>query len=346
MRFYTLDLMRFFAALAVVLYHYTARPESNSFEVLSGFTKFGYLGVPLFFIISGFVICASAQNRTAMEFAVSRFVRLYPAYWLGIAITVTTVIWLGAGEITLIQVLANLTMLNDYVGISDVDGVFWTLQAELKFYGCIFLLSVFGVFPKFKVWLTIWMAITVSYLVFAQPFFMGWFISPSYSSLFIAGVLFYLIGQRGLDWHYFLLLACSLVVSSVYGYRQLAGFVSTPDPIDPWIAIALIWGFYLLFALMIAGKLSIKGSTTILALGGMTYPLYLIHNRAGKAAIDSLMTELPETWAVALVMLLVLAISLVIHKYLEQRIATPLKQFLLAQLRRWTPKPSKADSAT
>ena len=220
MRFYTLDLMRFFAALAVVLYHYTARPESNSFEVLSGFTKFGYLGVPLFFIISGFVICASAQNRTAMEFAVSRFVRLYPAYWLGIAITVTTVIWLGAGEITLIQVLANLTMLNDYVGISDVDGVFWTLQAELKFYGCIFLLSVFGVFPKFKVWLTIWMAITVSYLVFAQPFFMGWFISPSYSSLFIAGVLFYLIGQQGL--RLALLLVAGLLTSGFLSLRVSA----------------------------------------------------------------------------------------------------------------------------
>lgn len=76
MRLIGLDLVRFFAAMSVVLYHYTARHGSTSFETLSVFTKFGYLGVPLFFMISGYVISLSAANRTASEFLISRFIRL------------------------------------------------------------------------------------------------------------------------------------------------------------------------------------------------------------------------------------------------------------------------------
>jgi len=49
----------------------------------------------------------------------------------------------GNYEYSLIQVLANLTMLNDYLGIKNIDGVYWTLQTELKFYACIFLLVYF-----------------------------------------------------------------------------------------------------------------------------------------------------------------------------------------------------------
>lgn len=56
MRLNALDLVRFFAAISVVMYHYTASSESNSPDIIVGVTQFGYLGVPLFFILSGYVI--------------------------------------------------------------------------------------------------------------------------------------------------------------------------------------------------------------------------------------------------------------------------------------------------
>ena len=95
-RFEVIDLLRFGAAVAVMIYHFTASGAFESaghtlvaprdiFPSLEPVTHFGFLGVDLFFLISGFVILSSALDRTALQFAVSRFSRIYPTYWAGIA---------------------------------------------------------------------------------------------------------------------------------------------------------------------------------------------------------------------------------------------------------------------
>ncbi len=331
MRFYALDIIRFGAALAVVLYHYTARSESAAFPNLSIVTQFGYLGVPIFFIISGFVIALSAHSRTPIEFAISRFVRLYPAYWIGV--TVTTVIVLVFGrEVHLLQYIANLTMLNDYLGYANIDGVYWTLQAELKFYALVFVLLLTGIFDKFKIWVGIWIITTIIYLLYQQPFFMGWFITPFYSSFFIAGVSFYLMWKDGRNWFNVSVLFLSLTVSSIYTFNQIDGFIHSPSYFSRLTAVFLIWCFYAIFLLLIQGKLNLKKSSSLITLGGITYPLYLIHSRVGKTVIDTYKGYLSEQLLVLLTILFMVLVSLIIHLYFERRISTPLKSFLLARI--------------
>src|SRR5436190_9331039 len=124
-----------------MLFHYTYRgPQIHawpaSFPVLSHISKYGYLGVDVFFILSGFVILLTAYEKDAIGFTIARIVRLYPAYW--ICVTLTTVAVLLAGNIhrhlTPAQYLANLTMAHSYFGVEDISGVYWTLAVELKFY--------------------------------------------------------------------------------------------------------------------------------------------------------------------------------------------------------------------
>jgi len=335
LRFYVLDIIRFLAAFVVVLYHYTARQDSYAFPVLSTITKYGYLGVPLFFIISGFVISLSAHSRTAVEFAISRFVRLYPAFWVGVTLTaiVTT---LYGGHVDIYQYATNLTMLNDYIGYPNIDVVYWTLQAELKFYACVFCLLLLGVFNKFRIWLGIWLIATISYLFTEQPFFMGWFISPYYSSLFIAGVAYYLLYREGGNWFNISVLVLSLAVSSMYTYEQAADFMAMPDSSSRVTAVIVVWGFYLLFLMLALGKLIIKKSNIMYILGGLTYPLYLIHSKAGKTIIDQYKPYLAEEILVILVIVIMLAASFLIHFYLERRFSTPLKSFLLKNASKFT----------
>src|SRR2546430_2652712 len=93
-RFAELDLLRGVAALWVVLFHYTTQysrlyvPDRRD---LLGFEfPDGTLGVYLFFMISGFVIFMTLhRSERPLDFVVSRFARLYPAYWAGIVLTAT-----------------------------------------------------------------------------------------------------------------------------------------------------------------------------------------------------------------------------------------------------------------
>lgn len=84
-RLAVLDGLRLLAALMVVVYHYLAQgdgPWQADSRRLFGFADvvsgYGWLGVQLFFVISGFVICMSAWGRPVGDFFVSRAVRRSP----------------------------------------------------------------------------------------------------------------------------------------------------------------------------------------------------------------------------------------------------------------------------
>ncbi len=332
MRLVALDLIRFFAAMSVVLYHYTAREGFQDFSALANFTKFGYLGVPVFFVISGFVIALSAKNRTPLEFAVSRFVRLYPAFWCGMAFTIVVTSYLGGVVFDPVTILANATMLNDYLDIANIDGVYWTLQAELKFYGCVFLLLVSGVFDRHKIWLSIWLGLTALYLLVEQPFFMGWFISPYYSPFFIAGIAFYLIHREGNSSFNLFVLFSALLLSSFVTFNQTASFFSLPTIQDKVTAVAIICGFYMLFYSLVIGQLTLKKRKFYVVLGGMTYPLYLIHGLAGRTIIDYFRYSYSDAEIVTMTIIFMLFMAWLIHVLFEKRLATPLKSFLMDRL--------------
>lgn len=332
-RIATLDILRFLAALAVVFYHYIARPEAQAFQTIEPVAQFGYLGVPVFFMISGYVISLSAENRTAYEFAVSRFVRLYPALWFGVLFTSLVLFWLNGTALDLQKILANMTLLNDYIGIDNVDGVYWTLQAELKFYGCVFVLVALGLFPYYKAWLSIWLALTVSHIFFQQPSIMGWFISPSYSPFFIAGVAFYLIQKKGFDVYNTMVLLLAGCLCAYQANLQAAGFVKGITEVEKLVASAVIVIAMLVFIVIAKGWISVRASSLTYSVGALTYPLYLLHNSAGKAIIDSeIFEKLGEGTLIVGVTILMLASSYWVFRYVERPLAKVLRKLLLPKV--------------
>src|SRR5262245_27551519 len=127
-----LDLLRFLAALGVLLFHFTGYgggpwPDDRArhlFPAIGTTTAYGYLGVDLFFMISGFVILMSVWGRGTAEFGVSRLVRLMPAYWFAVllGLGIYAVFGLGKGKPSL--VIPNMTMLQGGLGADNVDAVF------------------------------------------------------------------------------------------------------------------------------------------------------------------------------------------------------------------------------
>jgi len=127
-----LDAIRCIAALSVVFSHFAERTPLHESAVFDYFTP-GQFGVVVFFILSGFVIPFSFK-RGVRDFAISRFFRLYPAYWVSVALAVICAVVFLDTPPDLRVVAANLTMVQKLLGMPDLFGVYWTLLVELAFY--------------------------------------------------------------------------------------------------------------------------------------------------------------------------------------------------------------------
>ncbi len=133
--------MRGIAALAVVLFHFTMY-NTQANRIFNA----GIMGIDQFFIISGFVIIMTIEKINGWkEFLLSRFSRLYPAYWT--CVTITTILILlhtqsiyftrEENQITnnlLVRYVFNLTMVQNYLKVGNIDATYWTLLIELIFY--------------------------------------------------------------------------------------------------------------------------------------------------------------------------------------------------------------------
>lgn len=329
-RVVALDLIRFVAALMVVVYHYVSRPETNAFPSLSQVTDFGYLGVPLFFMISGYVIALSADQRTLLPFFISRFVRLYPALWAGVLLTALGTTLLSGKTFTVWQILANFTLLQDYLGQADVDGVYWTLKQELKFYACIGLLIALGWYRHYHIWLPCWLILAWSHYLSGQPSMLGMFISPAYSSFFIFGIALYLLSQKGWAMIYRYVLAGAAVLNLLLAYQQVGEFIPAATRDQGLIAALVVTLLMALLASMVTGHWRLAKRPIYLHLGALTYPLYLVHNALGKALLDQAHGVISEGWLVMLVTLCMICLAWLIYYLLERPLATPLKRSLLS----------------
>lgn len=142
MRYYwSLDLIRFVAAALVVLYHFSAFggevpawpvEEGAPIGWLAPFAWMGWIGVQIFFVLSGFVISASASTSTSWAFLKKRAIRLLPALWISACIALLArVLWGEPLELLIPAFLRTLVLspIGPYI-----DGVVWTLVVEAAFY--------------------------------------------------------------------------------------------------------------------------------------------------------------------------------------------------------------------
>lgn len=151
--------LRGLAILMVAIFHFTTRyatstpgqsnpyPYGNFFAPWASLLNQGKLGVELFFMISGFVISLTlSRSKNFKNFALKRFVRLWPALVIALPI-----VWVGlqftpgfeASSRRLIDLLWSFTLVNPSVafGLSGgaislnfTTGVLWSLSVEIMFY--------------------------------------------------------------------------------------------------------------------------------------------------------------------------------------------------------------------
>ncbi|PID45375.1 MAG: acyltransferase [Proteobacteria bacterium] len=325
-RFYEIDLLRFLAALAVVFYHYTFRGFAEGgyspveYPVLGEFFKYGSYGVQLFFIISGFVILMTATKRDAAHFVISRITRLYPAFWVCVTLTTLAIVWKG-GElfhVGLIQYLVNLTMISGFVGVEMVDGVYWTLLVELKFYALIFVLLVIGQIKRIEWFLAFWLLLTAIAFVLPFPRIITFLFLTDWSAFFIAGALFYLIRQNGLNFFRGIMLWSSFMLAIFENMRQIGHLEQLYNSyFSPVVTSVLISVFFVIFLLIALGKTQVINSPRLISLGVLTYPLYLIHQNIGFMVFHELGGSVNRYVLLGALVAAMLFAAWLIHKAVE-----------------------------
>jgi len=311
-RLLELDGLRGLAALVVVFYHLLFqynRNNGHSFPV-PDFLQYGYYGVHLFFMVSGFVIFWTLSNcKRPFDFIWSRFSRLYPVYWAAILLTfsVVSLFGLAGHDSSWPDLFVNFTMLQEYFDVQHVDGVYWTLTLELAFYFWMFIFLITGQLNRIEFWLCAWVAVaaTLTYYKFALPLpgnVVNFFLLK-YIELFVAGICFYKIWNKEAKWITYVLIGLTIV----------ALFAEYPNH----IVMGLLC-LYCVFYLAVTSRLSILSSKVFTFFGVISYSLYLIHQNIGYVLLNyAYSINLPMIVAIPFVLLLCIIIAALLNKLIE-----------------------------
>jgi peptidoglycan/LPS O-acetylase OafA/YrhL len=335
-RLEVLDGLRFVAAMSVLAYHYTAIAHVWHRSAVEVFPSqpfaHGWLGVHLFFLISGFVICMSGWDRGVGSFLVSRAVRLYPAYWLSVLVVAAGLaVFPGLPwRPTTVDVLVNLTMFQDAVGVPGLADVYWSLWAELRFYLLFSLLVWWGLtYRRVVAFCALWLGATaVATVLPPVGGAVQVVLATDYAPLFTAGIACYLMYRFGPTFASWAIVAVSFVLAlpAVLHRNQLESKAGEIIPNGPVIVLLAVW--FLLILAVALGRLSWVRGRWLVVGGAVTYPLYLLHLDLGGALLYLFQWRVPPPLLVLMVTGVVILIAWLVHRYVEQPLAPQLRHAL------------------
>ncbi|QEU92264.1 acyltransferase family protein [Streptomyces kanamyceticus] len=348
-RLRALDGLRLIAALMVAAYHYGGRDgeiaqawgssPADQFPTASEWFAYGCLGVQIFFVISGFVICMSGWGRPLRSFFASRASRLLPAYWAAIVL-VTAVFALPVvtyAAVSPSDALVNLTMLQQPLGADRVLGVCWTLWAELRFYALFALCVVMPGATRARVVLfcagwTLAAAITEA----ANEPLLDLILMPEYAPFFIGGIGIYLLHRDRRDVTAWGIVGVSWLIGQHYAVK---GLWHAPNPDffsyrSASVIIAVVTAGFAAVLLIALGYLHRADWRWLTVAGALTYPFYLVHEHLGWVTVAALHRKLglPSYATFALTVAAMLLLAWLLHRLVEQRL-TPLIRTALTRSR-------------
>ncbi len=281
----TMDSLRGIAAMWVTVFHFN---EVVPFEPTAwrAFCKLGWLGVPIFFVISGWCMSAvSARETRAGAFLIARLIRIYFPYWCSLAIVCAVVLAHrlvgGTNDVTPLPkspyaILATLTLWTSPASqVPTMNWVCWTLTLEITFYLFVFLGLTLQC-PRVGVWLLV--VSSVAFLLseeIASRLYFG-----RHAGLFCAGFFAHSFSTPR-QW---LRLAahCSLCLVLVFLATNLSGKIDLVP--SQWCTV-LAGGLTVCVLLLASVRSCLKHPKFLTAIGTISYSIYLLHVPLGVYGI-------------------------------------------------------------
>lgn len=316
-----LDAFRGLLIGGVLLYHYLVRwapPFHNAdhyhyTQAYSPLWQLGQFGVHVFFIISGIVIALTLSRCTSStEFLYRRFSRLYPAFWVAATITFVTVRILGPDDlsVTTWEFIINLTMDASDLRTRSVDGAYWSLVAEIKFY---FWIAISFALLRNRFWMGIVAVAGVGAAL--QPFLpkiANTALIQPYIGFFLFGLATYFtVFERNRVARIWTIGAGTVAYAL---NRNALGVLSVPAIVPHLLVLGL--GATMIILMVRGCGLSLG---PLPYLGRISYSLYLLHENFGLAIISQLKTTFhqPDWVAFSAATLISAGMAALMFKYIE-----------------------------
>lgn len=332
------QVLRGAAAIFVLLFH--ARPYLEKTEVLASVSplfNYGFAGVDIFFVLSGFVVYKSALRAVcAREFIWNRLARVYAGYWPVFLICVILPLsYKGLGGTDPMLLLRSFLLLTPNLMESLVPTA-WSLTFELWFYvwvavGLRFFASSLRYYAALLLFLTLW---NFYFLMFdrenvfngGQPlrylfaglgieFLMGVFIAAAHNEL------------RKFKLNYPVLMAVFFCIGLATYTAGTINFIFDRIEFIRFATFGIFGACVVIFFLSMDAQ-KIKAPAVLVTLGDASYALYLLHpfllHLGGKLYFKLQLSGVAAALYVIAMLLVILAISVLWYRMLEK----PLTRFV------------------
>ncbi|MEI6264586.1 MAG: acyltransferase family protein [Sphingobacteriia bacterium] len=319
-----LDGFRAMSILLVLLFHYFSRwaPPKNSVSLYPynndySYFGYGYLGVQLFFIISGFVIFFTLENTKNMSlFWKNRFIRLIPSMLIASVITFGIFAFFDPSNLfpeshsvnNLIPSISFISpsLLNNIFNNSQqsfnyINGSYWSLWPEIQFYllaSVIYFLNKAHFIRNFNIVIIVligfnqlvtfiqlsgnnFIELPTDFLIGYTKWIKNGFNLITYLPFFSIGVLFYVLfqnNQKKISTSNYIVFTLMLLVL----YIVLQGVTKT-EKVFLLIMVAMFFCF-----VYIPNMLSFLEHQSLTKVGESSYFIYLIHENIGILIIYSI----------------------------------------------------------
>jgi peptidoglycan/LPS O-acetylase OafA/YrhL len=327
-KFAELDALRFLFASVVMLGHLTFNGSWGLYDYIPQWE----LSVDFFFVLSGFVLTHSLQERpqSYREFAISRFARLLPLHWFSLLLLTAGLVWFGRAQ--------HLT----------VGGFFWNF---FLLHTIVFEEGNFN-WPSWSIAVEFWLNVSFFYFVAARRMF------GLALLIFVASLALYVLTRNGIVWWLqnsitrgALCLTLGFFCYELYGSRSFAelrigrcvqniGVACIAACLlfvflTPYSITSYFFGIALmpLLILLIAGRdndfARVFRHKPLPYLGSLSFSIYLLHYPISLISNAAGLIDHPITWLqLAASILVVLACSAFTYPYLE----VPARRYIVRAL--------------
>lgn len=304
-------------------------------EVIMGIgLNFGMFGVAIFFLISGFIVPYSLKGNITLKekiiFLVKRILRIYPSYICGFSITFIVLngynrFFNGEFLYNFKNYMIQCSLLRDWFGVPNIDGISWTLEVEIKFYVIVFIFLLLNKLysPRAIALLNIGMAVLNIIFYKRSEQILAYDIrlhrvmsilsdASVYLIFIMIGFVFYNIHSKKWDWK------CGIILLQILLVCFIESIINSGNSGSIRKYIINYFGALILFADFYIMREKIKENYLLNFVGDKSYAIYLLHSVIGYVLLTVFLS-----WGINQIISLVLTIGIIFvlvvlfNKYVE-----------------------------